>query len=68
MIEPDGKGGQVSVLLDGKPASGTPDVSGGVARPRESRLYHLVQLPAVGEHLLTLTVSGGLRLIAFTFG
>lgn len=68
VIEPGGEGGQISVLVDGKPASDTPDLSGGVVRPTESRLYHLVQLPAPGDHLLTLRVSGGVRLFAFTFG
>jgi cytochrome c biogenesis protein CcdA/thiol-disulfide isomerase/thioredoxin len=68
VIEPSVEGGQISVLVDGKPASDTPDLNGGVVRPTESRLYHLVHLPAPGEHLLTLRVGGGLRLFAFTFG
>lgn len=68
VIEPAGSGGIVTVLVDGKPVSDTADVRGGVLLPRESRLYHLVAEHEPGEHVLSLEVSGELRLFAFTFG
>jgi cytochrome c biogenesis protein CcdA/thiol-disulfide isomerase/thioredoxin len=68
VIEPAGSGGIVTVLVDGKPVSDTADVRGGVLLPRESRLYHLVAEDEPGEHVLSLEVSGELRLFAFTFG
>ena len=55
-------------MVDGKPAADTADVRAGVLVPVESRMYHLVRLPAAGPHVLRLTVKGRLRLFAFTFG
>ncbi|MDA8425436.1 MAG: cytochrome c biogenesis protein DipZ [Treponema sp.] len=68
VIAPQGSGGTVSVEVDGRPGGDTPDVKGGMLRPKESRLYQLVGLPQAGTHLLRLQVSGNLRFYAFTFG
>ena len=68
VIEPAGSEGSVTVLVNGTPALDTVDVRGGVLLPRESRLYHLVAEHEPGEHVLSLEVSGELRLFAFTFG
>ena len=68
VIEPAGGEGRVEVRVDGKPVTDTGDVRGGVLLPDESRLYHLVEKPEPGEHVLSLEVSGELRLFAFTFG
>jgi hypothetical protein len=56
------------VRVDGKPPKDTADVRGGVLLPKASRLYHLVGKPEPGEHVLSLEVSGELKLFAFTFG
>jgi len=68
VIEPEGRGGSISVSMDGAPVQDTSDVKKGFVKPTESRLYQLVKLPSGGEHLLRLVVSGRLRLFAFTFG
>jgi cytochrome c biogenesis protein CcdA/thiol-disulfide isomerase/thioredoxin len=68
VISPQGRGGSVSVQVDGRPGGDTSDVKGGALVPRESRLYQLVDLSQSGEHLLRLQVKGDLRLYAFTFG
>ena len=68
VVAPHGEGGSIRVQIDGKTGGDTPDVKGGMVRPNESRLYQLVALPESGEHVLRLTVSGGIRLYAFTFG
>ena len=68
VIEPEGPGGTLEVLVDGMRAADTADVRGGVLAPSESRLYHLVRLEAAGPHVLRLAVKGRLRLFAFTFG
>jgi cytochrome c biogenesis protein CcdA/thiol-disulfide isomerase/thioredoxin len=68
VIEPAGASGRVEVRVDGKPAGDTVDVHGGVLLPKESRLYHLAEKIEPGEHVLSLEVSGELRLFAFTFG
>jgi hypothetical protein len=68
VIEPAGEDGRIEVKVDGKPVRDTDDVRGGVLRPGESRLYHLVERPEPGEHMLSLEVNGELRLFAFTFG
>jgi cytochrome c biogenesis protein CcdA/thiol-disulfide isomerase/thioredoxin len=66
-----GQARQVRVLLDGKPieagAAGA-DVEDGVATVSGQRLYTLVDLPAVGRHLLTLQPEPGVMGYAFTFG
>lgn len=68
VIDPGEGGGNVEVLVDNARTGDTPDVTGGVFTPSESRLYHLVGLEKAGEHLLKLNVSGKLKLYAFTFG
>jgi cytochrome c biogenesis protein CcdA/thiol-disulfide isomerase/thioredoxin len=68
VIAPASDRGSITVRVDGKPAEDTVDVRGGVLLPDESRLYHLVAKPEPGEHVLSLEVSGELRLFAFTFG
>ena len=67
------KGGprDLRVRLDGEPiAEGDAgeDVSGGVARIDEQRLYRLVDLPAAGQHVLTVEPDAGISGYAFTFG
>ena len=68
VIEPEAPGGSIRVRVDGTPARDTPDVRDGVVSPAESRLYQLVGLAEPGPHVLTLNVTGKLRLFAFTFG
>jgi cytochrome c biogenesis protein CcdA/thiol-disulfide isomerase/thioredoxin len=68
VVQSGGKGGGISVRVDGASAPDTPDVAGGAFRPTKSRLYQLVKLPSSGEHRLELVVRGRLRLFAFTFG
>ena len=59
------------VLLDGQPissaAAGT-DVHNGVVRITAQRLYNLVDLPRVEDHVLTLVPQAGVMGYAFTFG
>jgi cytochrome c biogenesis protein CcdA/thiol-disulfide isomerase/thioredoxin len=67
------KGGprQLRVRLDGEPiadADAGEDVSGGVATIDEQRLYRLVDLPAAGQHVLTVEPEAGISGYAFTFG
>jgi cytochrome c biogenesis protein CcdA/thiol-disulfide isomerase/thioredoxin len=62
---------RMRVLLDGKPipdAVAGADVHGGVATISSQRLYALVNLPAVGRHLLRLEPDAGVTGYAFTFG
>ncbi len=68
VIEPEGAGGTIEVLVDGKPAADTADVRAGLLAPAGSRMYHLVRLASAGPHVLRLAVKGRLRLFAFTFG
>jgi thiol-disulfide isomerase/thioredoxin len=68
VIEPTSARGRVEVRVDGIPVGDTVDVRDGVLLPEESRVYHLVAEPEPGEHVLSLEVSGELRLFAFTFG
>jgi cytochrome c biogenesis protein CcdA/thiol-disulfide isomerase/thioredoxin len=68
VIEPQERGGFLSVSVDGKPAADTPDVKMGSLTPSESRMYQLVGQGAAGLHVLRLDVKGKLRLFAFTFG
>jgi cytochrome c biogenesis protein CcdA/thiol-disulfide isomerase/thioredoxin len=66
-----GRSRELRVLLDGKPiAAGEAgaDVEDGVVSVGEHRLYELVDLPAVGHHLLTLEPEAGVEGYAFTFG
>jgi cytochrome c biogenesis protein CcdA/thiol-disulfide isomerase/thioredoxin len=66
----DGKPRRVRVLLDGRPigAAGGGDVHGGAVTVRSQRLYELVDLPAVGRHVLRLQPQPGVMGYAFTFG
>jgi thiol-disulfide isomerase/thioredoxin len=68
VMEPEGGGGSIDVMIDGKPGPDTVDVKGGRLLPRESRMYQLVGAGAPGTHVLRLTVKGTVRLFAFTFG
>jgi cytochrome c biogenesis protein CcdA/thiol-disulfide isomerase/thioredoxin len=68
VIEPEERGGSISVHVDGAPAADTADVQRSTLAVSESRMYQLVGLPAAGPHVLRLDVKGRLRLYAFTFG
>ncbi|HEX4805730.1 MAG TPA: cytochrome c biogenesis protein DipZ [Conexibacter sp.] len=62
---------RMRVLLDGRPIPDRlagADVRGGVLTVSGERLYDLVDLPAVGSHLLTLQPDAGIQGYAFTFG
>jgi len=66
-----GRPRRVHVSLDGKPisrADAGADVHGGVLTVRRQRLYRLVNLPKLGEHVLTLRLDPGVSGYAFTFG
>jgi cytochrome c biogenesis protein CcdA/thiol-disulfide isomerase/thioredoxin len=66
-----GQSRQVRVLLDGHPiaaADAGSDVRDGVVTVSGHRLYNLVDLPRVGEHILTLEPQAGVEGYAFTFG
>jgi cytochrome c biogenesis protein CcdA/thiol-disulfide isomerase/thioredoxin len=62
---------QARVLLDGRPISparaGT-DVTGATVTVRGQRLYSLVSLPGVEQHLLTVELPPGVSAYDFTFG
>ena len=62
---------RLQVLLDGKPIpaklSGA-DVHDATVTIRGQRLYSLVKLPALGDHVLTLRFAPGISGYAFTFG
>lgn len=68
VIEPLLPGGSLQVKLDGTIPADTADVENGLLKVEESRLYRLIELEELGEHLLELQVEGELRLYAFTFG
>ncbi len=62
---------RMKVLLDGKPISAADagsDVHGAVATITDQRLYNLVELPKVEEHVLELVPEAGIQGYAFTFG
>jgi cytochrome c biogenesis protein CcdA/thiol-disulfide isomerase/thioredoxin len=66
-----GRDRQVKVLLDGQPISGADagsDVHDGAVTVSGQRLYNLVDMPAVGHHVLTLEPETGVEGYAFTFG
>jgi len=66
-----GRPRRVRVLLDGHPISSAlagSDVHGGSVSVDSQRLYQLVDLPRVGEHVLTLEPERGVMGYAFTFG
>ncbi len=66
-----GRSRSVRVLLDGRPIpaglAGS-DVHDGGVEVRAQRLYHLVDLPRVGKHLLQINPEPGVTAYAFTFG
>ena len=71
MLGSPGHGRKVQVLLDGKPitaADAGADVSDGAVTVAGHRLYDLVDLPEVGQHVLTLKPEAGVEGYAFTFG
>jgi cytochrome c biogenesis protein CcdA/thiol-disulfide isomerase/thioredoxin len=57
---PRGGRGAVRVSLDGRRRA--------TLTVHSQRLYHLVSLPAVGEHLVSLRLSPGVGAYSFTFG
>jgi cytochrome c biogenesis protein CcdA/thiol-disulfide isomerase/thioredoxin len=62
---------RVRVELDGRPIRARDagaDVRGGVVTVRAQRLYSLVKLATLGEHVLTLRLDSGVSGYAFTFG
>jgi thiol-disulfide isomerase/thioredoxin len=62
---------RLRVLLDGRPipaALAGADVRDGVVTVRRQRLYALVKLPSVSEHVLTLRPDPDVSAFAFTFG
>lgn len=66
-----GQSRRVRVLLDGEPISSAAagaDVHNGSVTVSSQRLYSLVDLPGVEEHVLTLIPEAGVRGYAFTFG
>ncbi len=66
-----GRDRQVKVLLDGQPIAGADagsDVHDGAVTVSGQRLYNLVDMPAVGHHVLTLEPEAGVEGYAFTFG
>ncbi|MGH2839680.1 MAG: cytochrome c biogenesis protein DipZ, partial [Solirubrobacteraceae bacterium] len=61
----------VRVYLDGKPIAGADagdDVTGSAVTVRRQRLYRLVGLDGIEEHVLTLRFAPGVSGYAFTFG
>jgi cytochrome c biogenesis protein CcdA/thiol-disulfide isomerase/thioredoxin len=59
------------VLLDGHPiapAAAGADVQGARTTISFQRLYRIVELPGVEQHLLTLEVAPGVSVYSFTFG
>ncbi|MGH2943300.1 MAG: thiol-disulfide isomerase, partial [Solirubrobacteraceae bacterium] len=57
--------------LDGRPigrADAGADVRGGAVTVRRQRLYEIVRLAALEEHVLTLRPEPGVSGFAFTFG
>jgi cytochrome c biogenesis protein CcdA/thiol-disulfide isomerase/thioredoxin len=62
---------RVQVRLDGRPISAAvagEDVQDGVVDVRRQRLYSLVKLGSIQEHVLTLRLDPGVSGYAFTFG
>ena len=62
---------RVRIDLDGRPIRARDagaDVRGAVVTVREQRLYSLVKLAMLGEHVLTLRLDSGVSGYAFTFG
>ena len=71
MLGSPGGARRVRVRLDGKPiaaADAGADVHGGDVTVDSHRLYNLVELPRVGDHVLELEPEAGVEGYAFTFG
>lgn len=68
VIEAEDGPSSIKVLVDGRVPADTEDLRGGLLSPKESRAYHLLGKQGPGGHVLSLEVSGSLRLYAFTFG
>lgn len=68
VIESEEGTARIKVLVDGLPVEDTEDVRASAFSPTTSRLYHLVALPLGGAHVLSLEVTGKVRLFSFTFG
>ncbi len=71
LSSPGARPRRVEVLLDGRaisPADAGEDVRNGAVTVRRQRLYRLVKLDALEEHVLTLRVAPGVTGYAFTFG
>jgi hypothetical protein len=61
----------MQVLLDGRPipaALAGADVHGGAVTISSQRLYELVDLPRVEQHVLELRPEAGVEGYSFTFG
>jgi cytochrome c biogenesis protein CcdA/thiol-disulfide isomerase/thioredoxin len=66
-----GRPRRMRVLLDGRPIPSSDagaDVHGSVVTVTDQRLYDLVDLPRVGDHVLRLAPEAGVMGYAFTFG
>jgi cytochrome c biogenesis protein CcdA/thiol-disulfide isomerase/thioredoxin len=66
-----GRSRQLKVMLDGHPISSADagsDVHGSAVTVTAQRLYNLVDLAKVGQHILTLEPEAGVEGYAFTFG
>jgi cytochrome c biogenesis protein CcdA/thiol-disulfide isomerase/thioredoxin len=62
---------QVRVLLDGRPIPDRlagADVTNGVVRVGEERLYRLVDAGKASDHVISLEIEPGISAYAFTFG
>ncbi|MCY1151668.1 MAG: redoxin domain-containing protein [Sphaerochaetaceae bacterium] len=68
VIEPRDDESNISVEINGKKPQDTADVINGELIPNSSRLYHLGSFSSPFEKLLTLKISGHVRLFTFTFG
>ena len=71
MLGSPGHDRRLRVLLDGRPirpADAGADVHNGVVTVSGQRLYNLVDLPKVANHVLTLEPESGVEGYAFTFG
>jgi cytochrome c biogenesis protein CcdA/thiol-disulfide isomerase/thioredoxin len=65
------RGRRMRVLLDGRPIPNRlagADVHHGFVDVSEQRLYELVDLPSVGDHVLRLIPEAGVTGYSFTFG
>ncbi len=63
---------ELSITLDGKPINekdyGT-DLSNGLIRIDEQRLYNIIKSSSYGKHTLEIDIKGkGFQLYTFTFG